>query len=376
MAIKNDLVTQSGSFHLRIAEWKEVRGLLGDNTFFRKLIGTGPDTATFYLLAYRDPALNIKRSPEERTWRTFFILNQYLHTLVNTGIFGLLALLALTYFTIRQFLGVKKHSVLDLGYYSSFLMVVFSGLVYFETVSVSLLFWVFLPVLWKRARPIKRISLKFLPFIFITFSIFIFSYTALYATANLFVFRQDYQTATKLLPIYDMYWREWADIYASKAHETNSEVDIKKALDLSKKALTLNPLEVKNIASMQFAYYTAGNFLDKSYHQEALEMGKKRVLLAPSYADGFDALGLIYLDLGQLDEALVNFKQAITVDPDSRMSYLHIGEVYKQKGDFDHAIEYYQMAIGRFPNYHVAETELEKAKLLKEGKTNKRGFPQ
>ena len=370
-SLKKDFENQTGSLFLRLNEWQQVGQLFLDQSLSRKLIGLGPNTATFYLMQYRDPDLNEKRAPDERGWRTYLIRNHYLQTLVNTGILGLIVFLTLVGLTLKQFLTSKNSSVLEKGFYASFLIIIFSSIVYYQTVLTSLLFWILLAILWKNCQKKIQPTIKKIISITLIFSGFIILiFTLVYASADFLATHKQYQLATKLMPWQDEYWKNWSLVYSTSAYTTHSESDIQKAIQFGQKALKLNPLEINNLDTIQLAFYRGGVFLDKNYHQTALEIGKQRVILDPARAETFDDLGLVYLDLGQLDQAQENFELALNRDLDYQGSYLHLGEVFKQKGNFQKAEYFYQTAIERFPNYHLARKELEKLKILQETQNN------
>lgn len=361
-AVKQDLATQTGSVTLRLESWREALKLFADQPLSRKLVGLGPNTATYRLLAYRDPDLNQKRAPDERRWRTYLVRNHYLHLLVNTGILGLAGFLVLIGITIRRFLSTPV-SHLDKGVFAGFLVITVSSFFYYQTILTSLLFWIFLGILWSTGPP--RRALKLPSPVFILLGLIITTYTFWYGIADHLAYTKNFSLATRLMPWQDSYWREWAKTSTKTARQLKSEAGLSEALFLSQKALSLNPLEVDNLGALQSSLYQKGVMGDQSAHERALEWGKQRLLADPARAGPYNDLGIIYLDLQQQKTAADFFKQALAVDPDYPPAYLHLGEALKQLGDLDQAEQYYRQATQRFPFDPVAEQELTKLLELK-----------
>jgi tetratricopeptide (TPR) repeat protein len=66
---------------------------------------------------------------------------------------------------------------------------------------------------------------------------------------------------------------------------------------------------------------------------------------APSFADGWNLLGLVYMDLGRPDDALKVLNEALALRPDSDYALLLRGQAFAYKEQFTEAISDYKAAL-------------------------------
>lgn len=182
---------------------------------------------------------------------------------------------------------------------------------------------------------------------------------------------QNYATAVKLNPYFDVYERNLSLLYMNEmlgVKDTDKKQSLEKFL-LSKKAiekaLSLSPLDIRNVRQMVLINYYAGVNLDKKYQRKNIPLAKKLVEMSPSDYRSWDFLGLVYLNLSDLPMAQKYFEKELTLKNDFPGVYLHLGEVAKQEGKIDKAIDYYKKAVSLSPGWDFSANELKKALDLK-----------
>ncbi len=74
----------------------------------------------------------------------------------------------------------------------------------------------------------------------------------------------------------------------------------------------------------------------------------------------FIDIGLIQLDLNNLEEAQTQFEKALKISPDLPELYYYLAKVYEKKYQNDIAIEYYKKAIEKKPDYKKAHEDVVK----------------
>jgi Flp pilus assembly protein TadD len=115
--------------------------------------------------------------------------------------------------------------------------------------------------------------------------------------------------------------------------KAEAEAEYRKALDLDPN----NPLVLNNIA---YSMVERNEKLD-----EALQMIRRAVDLAPHNGSFIDSLGWIYFKLGKLDEAeryLTDAAQLVTTSPTIQE---HLGDLYQRRGKTTDARAAWQKAM-------------------------------
>ncbi|MCK5684681.1 tetratricopeptide repeat protein, partial [bacterium] len=77
-----------------------------------------------------------------------------------------------------------------------------------------------------------------------------------------------------------------------------------------------------------------------------------------SQVQPFIDIGLIQLDLNNLEEAQLQFEKALKIRPDIADLYYYLAKVYEKKYQNDIAIEYYKKAIEKNPDYKKAKEDV------------------
>ena len=87
---------------------------------------------------------------------------------------------------------------------------------------------------------------------------------------------------------------------------------------------------------------------------DAASAFKRVTELNPTYADGFNNLGVTLKDQGKLDEAIAAYNKALSIKPDYAEAYNNMGNALKDQGKLDEAIAAYNKALSIKPDYAEA----------------------
>lgn len=358
----------------QLAAWQDWK----NKNLLYKLVGTGPETLVYSYPQFKP--LIINQNNNEWFQQTSKVRNQYLHYLNTIGIIGatiyFLIILHSSAFDKKLF---SKNTFIQ-GVYFSFVTIAIGNFFYYQTIANAIYFWLFVGILSQTKS--KNISVKISSF---PIKIFLYLITSFLFILQLnFIGRfalADYlshtnkiknlQGSVRLSPYIAIYKRKLGQKHLTTALLFWEEKkiflfdqEIKKAISWYKEAIILNPKDINNLRSLQWALYNAGSKLDKKYQEENLLLSQTMVELSPRDPLTYDGLGLVYLDLGKYEAALRSFKKTLEIKPDFVGSYLHIGETLKQMGRLDEAIIYYQKALGKKPGWLFAQQELKKAQDL------------
>jgi len=85
--------------------------------------------------------------------------------------------------------------------------------------------------------------------------------------------------------------------------------------------------------------------------------------LNPTYADGFNNLGVTLKEQGKLEEAIAAYNKALSLKPDYAEAYNNMGNALKEQGKLEEAIAAYNKALSLKPDYAEAMQNL--SELLK-----------
>ncbi|MCX7944264.1 MAG: tetratricopeptide repeat protein [Deltaproteobacteria bacterium] len=101
----------------------------------------------------------------------------------------------------------------------------------------------------------------------------------------------------------------------------------------------------RDIKNSRIAYDLGCDYLNKNQGRAAFEQFMKAVEMDPEFADGHNALGLMYLGLGDLNRAEKHLKKAISLNPNLPDYYNNLGKVYTEMGRYKDAIENFKKAL-------------------------------
>ena len=88
--------------------------------------------------------------------------------------------------------------------------------------------------------------------------------------------------------------------------------------------------------------------------QKVVEYSSESIRLDPNYARAYNARGVAYKVLKQLDRAIADFDKAISLDPNDAKAYNNRGNAYTNLEQFDRAMADHNQAIRLDPNYSDA----------------------
>jgi tetratricopeptide (TPR) repeat protein len=114
------------------------------------------------------------------------------------------------------------------------------------------------------------------------------------------------------------------------------------------KVVKLNPTYAEGYNNLGVTLHEQGKFKD------ALLAYKKAISIKPRYAESYSNMGTIYKDQGQLEKASDLFKKAILINSNYAEAYSNLGNTFLEKGNLEAAIISYEKAISIEPNYAEA----------------------
>ncbi len=133
--------------------------------------------------------------------------------------------------------------------------------------------------------------------------------------------------------------------------------NIKISSDIERYTAILNKdPKARVYAPLAEAYRKSGN-IDK-----AIEVSKKGLSLYPDYLSCRVTLGRAYYDKGMYEEAKSELLKVVEVIPDNLMAQRLLGNIYKMEGDIENAIKSYEMVILQNPGDKEIAEEIEALK--------------
>jgi len=101
----------------------------------------------------------------------------------------------------------------------------------------------------------------------------------------------------------------------------------------------------RDVKNSRIAYDLGCDYMNKNQGRAAFEQYIKAVELDPEFADGHNALGLMYFGMKEYEKAERHLKTAIKLNPDVPDYYNNLGRVYSEVGRYKEAIESFKKAI-------------------------------
>lgn len=353
------------SLNTRWSEWITVVKDLKNRSIPRLFIGNGPDTSSF-----------IKNfQTEKEVGLALEVRNYYLNILSIVGIIGLIIYLFFLFFILNDAKKNAEKDWLSKGIYLSLLTIIISSFFYYQTENILLIFWLLAGLSIKNNfiinnqrlfKPVIKVAVV----IFLIICLFIWTrfllaeiiFDSNYSSSNI-------EKAISLNPFNDFYYYQLSINYSNQSINT-MKVDFPlaekyyylaiKNAHHAQRLVPVNSLYINNLVSL---YYWGGVKINKKLHQQALYWANYQLSISDNYSIA-NQIGLIYLDLGQLDKALEYFYHARLLSPNMPGVYLHIGEALKQQGKFSQALYQYQKALKLYPQWDLAIKEIEKINQL------------
>lgn len=110
----------------------------------------------------------------------------------------------------------------------------------------------------------------------------------------------------------------------------------------------------KNLIEVLFSY---GGYLNDDFvleYKKAVDIFKKILEIEPKNYKALYNLGIAYFNLGQIENALQAYNEATTIKPDYKHCYYNIGLIYETKHDLKRALIYYDKALDIDPKFPYA----------------------
>ena len=137
------------------------------------------------------------------------------------------------------------------------------------------------------------------------------------------------------------YYLKGRDYYYNYTDEDNN-----KAIDMFKKALTIDSTYALALAGLADAYNqrVIKYWYSNDWYDSALALSKKALKINPNLAEGYKAVGLTYDNLGEKELALTNYENAIKLNPNFASAILNYGQIKLNTGNYDEALYWFRRA--------------------------------
>lgn len=132
-----------------------------------------------------------------------------------------------------------------------------------------------------------------------------------------------FKRALELNPNYASAYQWYAEMLADRTDR------VAEALDLSQKALTLDPLSPIINVDRAEVLERAGQI------EEALALYEKAIQIDPEFGVAYRQVGDLYIRVfGRLDEAIFSYTRSNSIEPDNTGTLLGLAKAYMDLGDF------------------------------------------
>lgn len=112
-----------------------------------------------------------------------------------------------------------------------------------------------------------------------------------------------------------------------------------RALEFTKRATELDPLDPETFCNLGSVYKDLGNF------EEAEKQLIKALEMRHGFAEAFFNLGNLYKVQGKLNDALEAYTQAIKFKPNMSMAYNNFANTLQRLGNYESALQSYRKAV-------------------------------
>jgi tetratricopeptide (TPR) repeat protein/O-antigen ligase len=411
-------LAQNFSFEIALKSIKE-----------RPILGSGPATFLYQFSKYKGTDLN-----NSAFWNSRFLnsASKFLDIFSTTGILGTISFLSLTFFPIYfGFLKIFKEKLekfyllLFSAIFLSVLNLSLSFFLYFSSLtnefSYFFLLACFVNLLGGKKEEILLKGESIFRFLFSLFFVLIFitDFAILIKISQRYIGEVYYWKAIRAwqrgnvdqtifnlekaisFSKVDLYFRDLSQAYLSKLKEKiqignqDIQTEAAQAVNLSKTAIDLNPVNVANWSVRAFSYQSltgivsgADDWAIKCYDQalklepsnpfyftqkgilvlgkgilsqnekekenffvQAEDLFKKAIELKSDYAPAHFQLAMVYYNKGNLDDAISKMEETKNLAPFDVGLAFQLGVAYYQKGDYQRAKEELERAILITPDY-------------------------
>ena len=123
---------------------------------------------------------------------------------------------------------------------------------------------------------------------------------------------------------------------------------VRAASEAFKKVTELNPTYAEGFNNLGVVLQDQGKL------KEAIASYNKALALKPDYADAYNNMGNVLRDQGKLGEAIACYTKALSLKPDYAEAYNNMGSALQDQGKLEEAIEAYNKALSIKPDYAEA----------------------
>ncbi|MEW6127008.1 MAG: protein kinase [Acidobacteriota bacterium] len=143
---------------------------------------------------------------------------------------------------------------------------------------------------------------------------------------------QHFEKATEYDPNYAKAWAAMGAVYDLKSGFVHLPELAEKAVELERKALSMNPKLSHAHQWLGAAYNTLGRY------DEAIEAIKEAIRIEPNNAGAHASLARTYwLGKGNIKEGITELQHALTLNPEQGYAYLQLALLYAIQGDYHSA---------------------------------------
>ena len=134
------------------------------------------------------------------------------------------------------------------------------------------------------------------------------------------------------------YWNKGQVSEARRAYEKSIELDKKYSVSYN------------NLAALHLYLYKEKG--DPGEYKKAIDLFKEAIALDPFYREAYYGLGVAYLGTQKYDEAAECFREILKLSPDDVQSMLYLGVCYKNAGKLEDACKYFS-AVKSSPSFYL-----------------------
>jgi len=162
-----------------------------------------------------------------------------------------------------------------------------------------------------------------------------------------------YKKAIDLSPSFSSAYAGLANAYSQGYYQFGQGEDgIQKALDLSMRAIEIDPKQPWGYKSLGLALYLSGRF------DESIKAFKKASKIAPNWGVPISYTALVHLDAGKLILAHQNAKEAVQRDPSNPVTNVNLSLSYRELGMFESSRKILEKLFELNPDFLLAHTYL------------------
>ncbi len=143
-----------------------------------------------------------------------------------------------------------------------------------------------------------------------------------------------------------------SDSYFKEAREAFENKQYRKAIDLIKRFVVLEPGNINAYNLLGYSFYKIKNY------RQAITNYKKALALDENFIPAHNNLVLVYLEQGKKDKAIESYKNILQIEPEFLYVWHDLGRLNIQLENYYKAIAYYKRILEIDPNDFSAYNDL------------------